>query len=84
LQLDSSALASINADLGGLFVIGAYLSPSSSAPTDNAVGVQFGFLGLSGPVAQLDLVTAPEPGTAGLLAIAGFAALIFGRLKTRY
>ena len=83
LQLDSSALASINADLGGVFVIGAYLSSSSSTPTFDAVGVQFGFLGQSGPVAQLDLATAPEPGTAGLFAFAGFAALIFGCFKTR-
>jgi hypothetical protein len=77
LQLDPSALADINADLGGVLVIGAYLSPSSSTPTDNAVGIQFGFLGFSGPVAELDLTTAPEPGTAWLLATAGFAALIF-------
>ncbi len=82
-QLDPTALADINADLGGVLVIGAYLSPSSSTPTDDAVGVQFGFLGFSGPVAQLDLTTAPEPGTAMLFAIAGFAALIFGRLKAR-
>jgi hypothetical protein len=84
LQLNSSALADINADLGGAFVIGAYLSPSSSTPSSNAVGVQFGFLGVSGPVAQLDLTAAPEPGTASLFAIAGFAALIFGRLKARH
>jgi hypothetical protein len=83
LQLDPSALANINADLGGAFVIGAHLSPSSSTPTFNAVGVQFGFLGLSGPVAQLDLIAAPEPGTAGLFAIAGLAALILGRGMAR-
>jgi hypothetical protein len=79
--LDPSALADINADLGGVLVIGVYLSPSSSTPTDNAVGVQFGFLGFSGPVAQLDLTTTPEPGTAWLFAIAGFAA--FGHFKAR-
>jgi hypothetical protein len=82
-QLDPSALAAINADLGGVLVIGVYLSPSSSTPTDNGVGVQFAFLGVSGPVAQLDLTTAPEPGTAWLFAIAGFAALIFGRGMAR-
>lgn len=80
-QLDSNALADINADLGGVFVIGAYLSPSSSTATDNAVGVQFGFLGFAGPVAQLDLTPAPEPGTAGLLAIGGFAVAILVRRK---
>lgn len=82
-QLDPSALADINADLGGVLIIGVYLSPSSATPIDDAVGVQFAFLGASGPVAQLDLTSAPEPGSTWLFAIAGLAALIFGRLKAR-
>ena len=81
LQLNSTALAEINANLGGVFVIGAYLSPSTSNPTDNAVGVQFNFLNVSGPISQLDLTSAPEPAPASLFAIAGFAALVWRRLR---
>lgn len=82
-QLDASALSDINADLGGVLVIGVYVSPSSATPIDDAVGIQFAFLGAPGPIAQLDLTTAPEPGTAGLFALAGLAALIFGRCMAR-
>ena len=82
-QFNSLGLADINADLGGVFVVGAYLSPSSSDPTFNAVGVQFNFLGVTGPISQLDLSTAPEPGTASLFAIAVLAVLIFRRFRGR-
>lgn len=82
-QLNATGLADINADLGGVFVIGASLSPSSSTPVDNAVGVQFNFLSVAGPVSQLDLSTVPEPGSASLFAIAGFATWVF-RLLSRH
>ncbi len=81
-QFNSTGLADINAHLGGLFVVGAYLSPSSSDPTDNAVGVQFNFLNVAGPVSQLDLTSAPEPAPASLIAIAGLAALVYRRLRS--
>lgn len=80
-QFNSTGLADINANLGGLFVVGAYLSPSSSTPTDNAVGVQFNFLNVAGPISQLDLASAPEPSPASFFAIAGFAALVYRRLR---
>jgi hypothetical protein len=80
-QFNSTGLADINADLGGVFVIGAYLSPSSSIPTYDAVGVQFNFLNFAGPVSQLDLTSVPEPNSASLFAIAGFAALVFRRIR---
>ncbi len=80
LKLNSAGLADINAKLGGTFVIGGYVSTTSPNLIADSDGVQLGTY-FNHSIAELQLQSVPEPGTASLFVLAGLAAIAGRRFR---
>ncbi|QOY88256.1 PEP-CTERM sorting domain-containing protein [Paludibaculum fermentans] len=82
LKLNSAGLSAINAKLGASFVIGGYVSTTSPNLVGDSDGVQLGTY-FNHSIAELQLQSVPEPGTASLFVLAGLAAFARQRFRRR-